>query len=121
MVVSEVTRDWEPTWKINAVTDAWVMDNERDDIPSNFVLRIEENRMVRDIGGGELMETRWRPPTKAEMREIVHLYHEAWAKVPVDVIEFERQLHAVGSNDYNGRADRDGNDSAMAEKPAAAA
>jgi hypothetical protein len=59
--VSEVTRDWQPTWKINAVTDAWVMEHEKDDIPSNFVLRIEENRMVRDIGGGEVMEIRWRP------------------------------------------------------------
>jgi hypothetical protein len=29
------------------------------------VLRIEENRMVRDIGGGEVMEIRWRPPAKA--------------------------------------------------------
>ena len=123
VAVSEVTRDWEPTWKINAVTDAWVMEHEKDDIPSNFVLRIEENRMVRDIGGGELMETRWRPPTKAEVREIVHLYHEARAGVPpfVDVIEFERQLHAVGSSDYNGYADHDGDDSAIAEKPAAAA
>jgi hypothetical protein len=37
--VSEVTRDWQPTWKINAVTDAWVMEHEKDDIPSNFVLR----------------------------------------------------------------------------------
>jgi hypothetical protein len=48
--------DWEPTWKINAVTDAWVMENEKDDIPSNFALRIEENRMVRDIGSGEVLE-----------------------------------------------------------------
>ena len=103
VAVSEVTRDWEPTWQINAVTDAWVMEHEKDDIPSNFVLRIEENRMVRDIGGGEVMEIRWRPPTKAEVREIVRRYHEAQneAKVPpLDVIEFERQLHAGASNDY---------------------
>ena len=38
--------------------------------------------MVRDIGGGEVMEIRWRPPTKAEVREIVRRYHEAQAKVP---------------------------------------
>jgi hypothetical protein len=82
VAVSEVTREWEPTWKINAITDAWVMEHEKDDIPSNFVLRIEESRMVRDIGGGEVMEIRWRPPTKAEVREIVHRYHEAQAKVP---------------------------------------
>ena len=118
--VSEVTRDWQPTWKINAVTDAWVMEHEKDDIPSNFVLRIEENRMVRDIGGGEVMEIRWRPPTKAEVREIVRRYHEVQAKVPpFDMIEFERQLHAgAGDALY---ADRDGDDSAVAETPAAAA
>jgi hypothetical protein len=44
---------------------------------------------------------------------------EARAKVPpFNAIEFERQ---VGSNDYNGYTDRDGNDSALAEKPAASA
>ena len=109
VAVSEVTRDWQTTWKINAVTDAWVMENEKDNIPSNFVLRIEENRLVRDIGGGELMETRWRPPTKAEVREIVHRYHEAQVKTPpFGVIEFERHLQA--------RDDR-----AMADRPAAEA
>jgi hypothetical protein len=112
VAVSEVTRDWQPTWKINAVTDAWVMEHEKDDIPSNFVLRIEENRTVRDIGGGEVMETRWRPPTKAEVREIVHLYYEAQAKVPsFDVIEFQRQL----------RSDRDLSDGTAEIKPTAAA
>src|SRR5215813_13395369 len=94
VAVSEVTRDWEPTWKINAVTDAWVMEHEKDDIPSNFVLRIEENRMVRDIGGGEVMETRWRPPTKAEVREIVRRYHESQSRVPrFKAIESERPRH----------------------------
>jgi hypothetical protein len=115
VAVSEVTRDWQPTWKINAVTDAWVMEHEKDDIPSNFVLRIEENRMVRDIGGGEVMENRWRPPTKAEVREIVRRYHEAQAKEPrFKAIEFERPLHAGASNGY---VDRDG---AVAETVGAA-
>ena len=46
--------------------------------------------MVRDIGGGEVMETRWRPPTKAEVREIVRRYHEVQSKVPrFKTIEFE--------------------------------
>jgi hypothetical protein len=104
VAVSEVTRDWRATWKINAVADAWVMEHEKDDIPSNFMLRIEENRMVRDIGGGEVMETRWRPPTKAEVREIVRRYHEAQSKVPRFKIEYERPLHEGASNG----SDRDG-------------
>jgi hypothetical protein len=118
VAVSEVTRDWQTTWKINAVADAWVMESERDDIPSNFMLRIEENRMVRDIGGGEVMENRWRPPTKAEMREIVRRYHEAQnePKIPLDLIEFERQSHARGPH-----ADRDGDDTSGAARQAAAA
>jgi hypothetical protein len=70
VAVSEVSRDWQPTGRINAVTDAWVMESEKDDIPSNFVFRIEENRLVRDIGGGEVMEIRWRPPARAEVSEI---------------------------------------------------
>lgn len=119
VAVSEVTRDWEPTWKINAVTDAWVMDNEKDDIPSNFVLRIEENRMVRDIGGGEVMEIRWRPPTKSEVREIVRRYHEAqFETVPFDVIEFEKQLHVPAIDEH---ADTDRDEPAVTERPAAAA
>ena len=114
VAMSDVTRDWRTTWKINAVADAWVMQHEKDDIPSNFVLRIEENRMVRDIGGGEVMETRWRPPTKAEVREIVRRYHEAQAKKPqFRAIEFERPLLTGASNNY---VDRDG---AVAEGPAA--
>ena len=107
VAVSEVTRDWQTTWKINAVTDARVMESERDDIPSNFVLRIEENRMVRDIGGGEVMENRWRPPTKAEVREIVRRYHEAQDRAkPLNVIEFQKQLHAGVSSEFY--ADREG-------------
>jgi hypothetical protein len=108
VAVSQVSRDWQPTGRINAVTDAWVMENEKDDIPSNFVLRIEENRLVRDIGGGDMMEIRWRPPTKAEVREIVRQYHAAGneAKAPLDVIEFQRRLHAGASNRFF--ADRTG-------------
>jgi len=113
VAVSEVTRDWLTTWRINAVADAWVMEHEEDDIPSNFVLRIEENRMVRDIGGGEVMETRWRPPTKAEVREIVRRYHEAAKKPQFRAIEFERSLLKDASKDL---ADRN---AAAAEKPAA--
>ena len=116
VAVSEVTRDWRTTWKINAVADARVMEHEKDDIPSNFVLRIEENRMVRDIGGGEVMETRWRPPTKAEVREIVRRYHEAQSKVPrFKTIEFERPLHEGASNG----SDRDGAVAESAKGPLA--
>lgn len=108
VAVSEVTRDWRTTWKINAVADARVMEHEKDDIPSNFVLRIEENRMVR--------ETRWRPPTKAEVREIVRRYHEAQSKVPrFRTIEFERPLHAGDSN----VSDRDGAVAESAKDPLA--
>jgi hypothetical protein len=50
VAVSEVSRDWQPTGRINAVTDAWVMENEKDDIPSNFVLRIEEIEWCAILG-----------------------------------------------------------------------
>jgi hypothetical protein len=80
------------------------------------MLRIEENRMVRDIGGGEVMETRWRPPTKAEVREIVRRYREAQAKVPpFDVIEFERHLQPGAAGKFFG------DDGEGAARPAAAA
>ena len=78
---------------------------------------IEENRMVRDIGGGELIETRGRGTR--DRTPLPRGVGQA-AAVRGDRVR-EAQLHAVGSNDYNGHADRDGDDSAMAEKPAAAA
>jgi hypothetical protein len=102
VAVGEVSRDWQLTGRINAVADASVMENDNDDIPSNFVLRVEENRMVRDIGGGEVMEIRWRQPTRAEVREIVRRYHAAQndAKPPLDVMGFQRQLHAGASSRF---------------------
>jgi hypothetical protein len=96
------------------------MEHQNDDIPSNFVLRIEENRMVRDIGGGEVMEIRWRAPTKAEVREIVRRYHDVPNEptvAPFDVIEFEKRLHAGASHNYT----RDDDHGAAAARPAAAA
>jgi len=114
VAVSEITRDWQTTWRISAVADAWVMEHKQDDIPSNFVFRIEENRMVRDIGGGEVMETRWRPPTKAEVREIVHRYHETQAKKPqFRAVDFERSLLTSASKDLVNR------DPALAQRPVA--
>jgi len=56
----EGSRDWQPTWRVNAVGDAWLMEHEKDNIPANFVLRIEEDRLLRDLGGGEIKEIRWR-------------------------------------------------------------
>jgi len=102
VAVGEVSRDWQLTWRINAVADASVMEFDKDDIPSNFVLRVEENRMVRDIGGGEVMEIRWRQPTRAEVREIVRRYHAAQndVKTPLDVMGFQRQLHAGASSRF---------------------
>ena len=55
VAVTEVSRDWQPRGH-----RCWVMVNEKDDIPANFVLRLEEIRKVRDIGGGEVTEIRRR-------------------------------------------------------------
>jgi hypothetical protein len=72
--------------------------------------------MVRDIGGGEVMETRWRPPTKAEVREIVRRYHEVQSKVPrFKTIGFERPL----SEDASNGSDRDGAVAESAKDPLA--
>ena len=73
------------------------------------------------VGTSGVMEIRWRPPTKAEVREIVRRYHDVPNEAtlaPFDVIEFEKQLHAGASDDYTNRNDDDG---AAAARPAAAA
>jgi hypothetical protein len=46
---------------------------------------------------------RWRPPTKSEAREIVRRYHAGQNEIkpPLDVIEFQRQLHGGVSNRFH--------------------
>jgi hypothetical protein len=70
-----IVRDWLATGRINAVADAEAMERA-DDVGAEFVLLVEENRLVEDISGLPNVEIRWRHPTRQEVREVVRRYHE---------------------------------------------
>jgi hypothetical protein len=72
---SEITRDWKLTGRINFTGPIEVMTSQSEDISALFYIQVEENRVVNDIGGGEYMESRWRLPTRSEVKEIVRLYN----------------------------------------------
>ena len=70
-----VIRDWLATGRINAIADAKVMTGN-EEVPGEFVLMVEDNRLVEDISGLPNVEIRWRHPTKQEVKEIVRRYHD---------------------------------------------
>jgi hypothetical protein len=67
--------DWLATGRVNAIADAKVMEGA-DDVKGEFVLLVEENRLVEDVSGLPNVEIRWRHPTRQEVREIVRRYHD---------------------------------------------
>jgi hypothetical protein len=68
-----VWRDWETTGHIT-FTHA-----ETDDprTPGNFLLQVEENRIVELIGGGISTEIRWRKANLAEARLVARRHTES--------------------------------------------
>lgn len=98
----EMVRDWLPTGRINAVADTPIMLASKDDIPAAFILLVEEDRQIADIGGDPVTEIRWRAATRKEVRRIVARYHTQWhsqdtlrtrspfdddADMPINVVE----------------------------------
>jgi|SRR5437588_8195853 len=72
---ADVTRDWALTGRINVIAPDEIMMSDKDDIPADFLIRVEDSRVVRDIGGGEYQELRWRQPTRKEVKDIVKYYN----------------------------------------------
>jgi hypothetical protein len=72
---SEITRDWKLTGRINFTGPTDIMTSQFEDISASFYIQVEENRVVTDIAGEEYMESRWRLPTRSEVKEIVRLYN----------------------------------------------
>ena len=88
----QVSRDWLATGRINLGADQQVMEDQDENVPADFVLRIEENRLVNNIAGLPHVETRWRPATKKEAKIIVQRYHQLLAIKPELMIPPPEQM-----------------------------
>jgi hypothetical protein len=67
----EVISDWRPADHIDFVGADDVMLSANDDVPAQFYLCIQEQRLVANISGMPTPEVRWRYATKAEAKEVV--------------------------------------------------
>ena len=77
----DVKRDWMATGRINAVAgdarkrdDVW--QNCEDDFPADWLVTVQEDRLVSDVSGDANVEIRWRKATKGEVKAIVASYHK---------------------------------------------
>jgi hypothetical protein len=69
----EVISDWRPADHIDFVGADDVMLSANDDVPAQFYLCIQEQRLVANISGMPTPEVRWRYATKAEAKEVVRV------------------------------------------------
>ena len=74
----QLISDWLPTLRIDAVSDAKIMEGDENS-PATWWLTVEETRLVAGVSGEPNLEVRWRNPTKAEVKNIIRQYHAAQA------------------------------------------
>ena len=80
--LSPVIVEWRPTGRINMIGDYKLMlDDGRAEEPGEFVLLVEEKRLVADISGAPTLQTQWRKASRRDASRVVRLYNE---KVPAD-------------------------------------
>jgi hypothetical protein len=77
-LTNPVVIDWRPTGRINMVcNDPQIMlDEERHVEEADFILLIEEKRLVADISGAPTLQTQWRKASRRDARNTVKLYNE---------------------------------------------
>jgi hypothetical protein len=69
----EVISDWRPTNHIDFVGPDDVMLSADEDVPAQFYLCVQEQRLVANISGMPTPEVRWRYATKAEAKDVVRI------------------------------------------------
>jgi hypothetical protein len=93
-----VVVDWRPTGRINMVcADPWIMLGKDWELePSDFILLIEEKRLVADISGAPTLQTQWRKASRRDARHTVKLYNERALEVgPGEKLEEHATAPAV--------------------------
>ena len=76
--LNPVVVDWRATGRINMICGdpALMTDDDRALEESDFILLIEEKRLVADISGAPTLQTQWRKASKRDARNTVKLYNE---------------------------------------------
>jgi hypothetical protein len=86
-----ITSEWQSTGKI----DFHCAQTPKDDTPAEFVLRVEDFRVVESISGVEHVEIRWRNATLAEAKAVV-VAHQSSADTGAKLYHFpERRDHKI--------------------------
>jgi hypothetical protein len=93
--LNPVVIDWRPTGRINMIcADPQIMLNEDRHVEeADFVLLIEEKRLVADISGAPTLQTQWRKASRRDARNTVKLYNER-AVVPGPGEQLEQHVIA---------------------------
>ena len=75
--INPVIVDWQPTGRVNMVGPYRLMlSDEAKDEPSDFILLIEEKRLVADISGAPTLQTQWRKASRRDATRVVRMYNE---------------------------------------------
>jgi hypothetical protein len=76
--LNPIVIDWRPTGRINMIcADPAIMLNEERHVEeADFILLIEEKRLVADISGAPTLQTQWRKASRRDARNTVKLYNE---------------------------------------------
>jgi hypothetical protein len=53
-----------------------MLDDEAESEPSDFILLIEEKRLVADISGAPTLQTQWRKASRRDATRVVRMYNE---------------------------------------------
>src|SRR5262245_19339835 len=86
-----VTGEWQPTGKIDFRCAELPQDHN---LPTLFVLRVEDYRTVESISGVEHVEIRWRNATLAEAKAVV-VAHQNAADPKAIRYEFPKQVQPL--------------------------
>jgi hypothetical protein len=96
--INPVVIDWRPTGRINmCCADPHIMiGSDRELEPADFMLLIEEKRLVADISGAPTLQTQWRKASRRDARHTVKLYNERALEVgPGEKLEEHATAPAV--------------------------
>jgi hypothetical protein len=71
--VPKILSEWRRTEHVDFQGPDDIMLSEQDDLEAQFVLLVQEQRLVANISGMPTPEIRWRYATKGEAKEIAHM------------------------------------------------
>ena len=107
------TSEWQPTGKIDFHCAELPQDHN---LPTHFVLRVEDYRTVESISGVEHVEIRWRNATLAEAKTVV-VAHQKAADPEAKRYQFPKQVQRLIENKKVGDVPQEQAEPAASDKP----